>query len=430
MKLEYDLVIIGGGPAGLAVALEARRNTVKDILLLERDKYLGGILPQCIHNGFGLQYFKEELTGPEYAERFIDQLNQDSPNKVDIKTETMVIEMTPDKRIVAINRDDGLLHIQAKAVVLAMGCRERTREAIAIPGNRPAGIFTAGTAQRYINIEGYIPGREVVVLGSGDIGMIMARRMTLEGARVKAVLEIMPFSTGLIRNKVQCLDDFDIPLRFNHTITRIEGRKRVEKVTIAQVDKNLQAIPGTEEEMSCDTILLSVGLIPENELTREAGIKLDPVTRGPIVNENRETEIEGIFACGNVLHVHDLADFVTEEGEIVGRAVGKYLKRDRKFRSQPIKIVPGDNVAYVVPQHIDFLVPGRKKIKLFMRVKKPEERVKINLIDDKGRILAAYKKRIITPGEMESVYLPEVLLEDSKLKNLTISVGKEDKEQR
>ncbi|MGB6370033.1 MAG: NAD(P)/FAD-dependent oxidoreductase [Atribacterota bacterium] len=421
MKLEYDLVIIGGGPAGLAVALEARRNTVKDILLLERDKYLGGILPQCIHNGFGLQYFKEELTGPEYAERFIAKLND---NQIDVKTGTMVIKITPDKRIIAINRDDGLLHIQAKAVVLAMGCRERTRKAIAIPGSRPAGIFTAGTAQRYINIEGYIPGREVVVLGSGDIGMIMARRMTLEGARVKAVLEIMPFSTGLIRNKVQCLDDFNIPLKFNHTITRIEGEKRVERVTAAQVDKNLQPIPGTEEEISCDTILLSVGLIPENELTREAGIKLDPVTRGPIVNENRETEIEGIFACGNVLHVHDLADFVTEEGEIVGRAVGKYLKRDRKFRSQPIKIVPGDNVAYVVPQHIDFLVPDRKKIKLFLRVKKPEERVKINLIDDKGRVLAAYKKRIVTPGEMVSVYLPEVLLDD-KLKNITISVKKD-----
>jgi len=421
MKLKYDLVIIGGGPAGLAVALEARRNTVKDILLLERDKYLGGILPQCIHNGFGIQYFKEELTGPEYAERFITKLKD---CQIDVKTETMVIKITPDKRIIAINRDDGLLHIQAKAVVLAMGCRERTREAIAISGSRPAGIFTAGTAQRYINIEGYMPGREVVVLGSGDIGMIMARRMTLEGARVKAVLEIMPFSTGLIRNKVQCLDDFNIPLKFNHTITRIEGRKRVERVTVAQVDKNLQAIPGTEEEISCDTILLSVGLIPENELTREVGIELDPVTRGPIVNENRETEIEGIFACGNVLHVHDLADFVTEEGEIVGRAVGEYLKRSRKFRSQPIKIVPGDNIAYVVPQHIDFLVPGRKKIKIFMRVKKPAERIRINLLDDKGRVLGSYKKRIVTPGEMVSVYLPEVLLDD-KLKNITISVKRD-----
>ena len=424
MKLEYDLVIIGGGPAGLAVALEARRNTVKGILLLERDKYLGGILPQCIHNGFGVQYFKEELTGPEYAERFIDKLND---NQIDVKKETMVINITPDKRIITINRNDGLLHIQAKAVVLAMGCRERTREAIAISGSRPAGIFTAGTAQRYVNIEGYIPGHEVVVLGSGDIGMIMARRMTLEGARVKAVLEIMPFSTGLIRNKVQCLDDFNIPLKFNHTITRIEGRKRVERVTIAQVDKNLQVIPETEKEISCDTILLSVGLIPENELTREVGIELDPVTRGPIVNENRETEIEGIFACGNVLHVHDLADFVTEEGEIVGRAVGEYLKRNRKFRSQPIKMVPGDNIAYVVPQHIDFLVPGRKKIKIFMRVKKPAEKIRITFKDDEGHILTSYKKKIVTPGEMVSVYLPEVFLED-RLKDITSSIEKETKE--
>ncbi len=426
MKLEYDLVIIGGGSAGLAVALEAKRNAVKDILLLERDKYLGGILPQCIHNGFGLQYFKEELTGPEYAERFIAKFND---NQIDVKTETMVIKITPDKRIIAINRDDGLLHIQAKTVVLAMGCREKTREAIAIPGNRPAGIFTAGTAQRYINIEGYIPGREVVVLGSGDIGMIMARRMTLEGARVKAVLEIMPFSTGLIRNKVQCLDDFNIPLKFNHTITRIEGRKRVERVTVAQVDKNLQAIPGTEEEISCDTILLSVGLIPENELTGEAGIKLDPVTGGPIVNENRETEIEGIFACGNVLHVHDLADFVSEEGEIVGRAVDGYLKRDIKFRSQSVKMAPGDNIAYVVPQHIDFIVPGRKKIKIFMRVKKPVEKVRIIFKDDKKKMLVSYKKAIVTPGEMVSVYLPEVLL-GNRLKNITVSTEEETKEQK
>ncbi|HER23488.1 MAG TPA: pyridine nucleotide-disulfide oxidoreductase [Candidatus Atribacteria bacterium] len=424
MKLEYDLVIIGGGPAGLAVALEARRNTVKDILLLERDKYLGGILPQCIHNGFGLQYFKEELTGPEYAERFINPLIQQSVNKVDIKTETMVIKITTDKQVTAINRMDGLLHIQTKTLVLAMGCRERSREAIALPGDRPAGIFNAGTTQRYINIEGYMPGREVVILGSGDIGMIMARRMTLEGARVKAVLEIMPFSTGLIRNKVQCLDDFDIPLKFNHTITRIEGKKRVEKVVIAQVDKNLHIIPGTEEAISCDTLLLSVGLIPENELTIEAGIKLDPLTKGPAVNECRETEIGGIFACGNVLHVHDLADYVSEEGEIVGRAVKEYLTGKRRYHSRSIKIIPGENISYVVPQHIDFLVPKRKEIKLFMRVKKPEESVNINLVDNQGRVLKTYKKRIVTPGEMVSIYLPEVLLDD-KLKNITISVKKD-----
>jgi NADPH-dependent 2,4-dienoyl-CoA reductase/sulfur reductase-like enzyme len=418
MKLKCDLAIIGGGPAGMAVALEAKKNGVENILLLERDKYLGGILPQCTHKGFGLQYFKEELTGPEYADKFISQIKQ---HKINIKTGTTALKITSGKQIIALNRDDGLLYVNAKAIVLAMGCRERTREAIAIAGSRPAGIFTAGTAQRYINIEGYMPGREVVILGSDDIGIIMARRMSLEGAKVKAVLETMPFSTGLICNKMQWLDDFNIPLKFNHTITNIEGKKRVEKITIARVDKKMKIIPGTEEEISCNTILLSVGLIPENELSAEVGIKLDRATGGPIVNENRETEIEGIFACGNVLHVHDLADFVTEEGEITGRAVSKYLKNERRHRPQSIKIIPGDNIAYVIPQHIEYIIPGRKKVKLFMRVKSPSKTVRINFKDDKGKILASYKKKTVTPGEMLNFYLPEILLTE-QLKSITVSI--------
>jgi len=431
MKLKYDLVIIGGGPAGLAVALQAKINKVKKILLLERDRCLGGILFQCIHNGFGLQYFKEELTGPEYATRFIEQLKNDNEKNIEVKTETMVLKIEVDdnnkKRIIAINKGGGLIFIETRAITLAMGCRERTREAINIPGSRPAGIFTAGTAQRYINIEGYIPGKEVIILGSGDIGMIMARRMTLEGAKIKAVLEIMPFSTGLIRNKVQCLDDYDIPLKFSHTIIQILGCKRVEGVIVAKVDKNLKTIPGTEKKIKCDTVLLSVGLIPENELTDELGIKLDPLTGGPIVNENRETEREGIFACGNVLHVHDLVDCVTEEGEIVGKAVSDYLSGKKKYRTPSLKIIPGENIGYVVPQRIDCIMPNRNRIKLFMRVKRPEERVRINLSDEQSNILASFKKKIVTPGEMVNIYLPKNLL-PKKLKKITVSVEKEDKE--
>lgn len=421
MRFNYDLVVIGGGPAGLAAALEAENSGIENILLLERDKYLGGILQQCIHNGFGLEYFKEELTGPEYAGRFIERLKG---SKIKVKTGTMVIKISKNKEVLALNREEGLLTIRAKAIVLAMGCRERTREAILIPGDRPAGIFTAGAAQRYVNIEGYMPGREVVILGSGDIGLIMARRMTLEGADVKAVLEIMSYSSGLVRNKVQCLDDFDIPLNLRHTITRINGKKRVESVIVSQVDDRLRPIPGTEEEIKCDTVLLSVGLIPENELTREIGIDLDGVTGGPVVNEVRETQVEGIFACGNVLQVHDLVDFVTEEGEIAGRAVSKYLKGEREWRDQSVRLEPGKNVRYIVPHRIDYRDKDRKRIKLFMRVKEPAEDVKIKLRDGTGKVLLAYKREIVTPGEMVTVFLPEALI-DENMSRIKISIEKE-----
>ncbi|MDI3547120.1 MAG: hypothetical protein PWR10_772 [Halanaerobiales bacterium] len=421
MRFNYDLVVIGGGPAGLAAALEAENSGIENILLLERDKYLGGILQQCIHNGFGLEYFKEELTGPEYAGRFIERLKG---SKIKVKTGTMVIKISKNKEVLALNREEGLLTIRAKAIVLAMGCRERTREAILIPGDRPAGIFTAGTAQRYVNIEGYMPGREVVILGSGDIGLIMARRMTLEGADVKAVLEIMSYSSGLVRNKVQCLDDFDIPLKLRHTITSINGKKRVESVIVSQVDDRLRPIPGTEEEIKCDTVLLSVGLIPENELTREIGIDLDGVTGGPVVNEVRETQVEGVFTCGNVLQVHDLVDFVTEEGEIAGRAVSKYLKGEREWRDQPVRLEPGKNVRYIVPHRIDYRDKDRKRIKLFMRVKEPGKDVKIKLRDGTGKVLLAYKREIVTPGEMVTVFLPEALI-DENMSRIKISIEKE-----
>ncbi|ACL69568.1 NAD(P)/FAD-dependent oxidoreductase [Halothermothrix orenii] len=420
---NYDLVVVGGGPAGLAAALEAYKNGVNKVLLLERDYYLGGILQQCIHNGFGLDYFKEELTGPEYAERFIEKLGD---TKIKVMTETMVVRVTPDKKIYALNKKEGLFVVNARAIVLAMGCRERTREAIRIPGDRPAGIFTAGTAQRYINIEGYIPGREVVILGSGDIGLIMARRLTLEGARVKGVFEIMPYSSGLVRNKVQCLDDFNIPLYLKHTVIRIYGRDRVEKVTVARVDEKFRVIPGSEKDIKCDTLLLSVGLIPENELSKEAGILLDNTTGGPVVNEVRETDIEGIFACGNVLQVHDLVDYVTEEGEITGRAVSSYLNKKRTVRKKPIKLVPEDNVRYIVPHQIDYKDQSRKRVKLFMRVKEPMEKVRVRLLDPQtGNEIVSYPKPIVTPGEMVTVYLPEALIKEN-MDKIKISINKEE----
>ncbi len=318
----YDIVIAGGGPAGLAAAAAAKRAGNDSILILERDGELGGILNQCIHNGFGLHTFKEELTGPEYAYRFICQVKELG---IDYKLNTMIMDISPDKTVTAMNREDGMFQIQAKAVILAMGCRERPRGALNIPGYRPAGIFSAGTAQRLVNIEGYMPGREVVILGSGDIGLIMARRMTLEGAKVKVVAELMPYSGGLKRNIVQCLDDYGIPLKLSHTVVDIEGKERVSAVTIAEVGPDRKPIPGTEERYTCDTLLLSCGLIPENELSRAAGVRMDPVTSGPEVNESLETSIPGIFACGNVLHVHDLVDYVSEEAGRAGENAVKYI---------------------------------------------------------------------------------------------------------
>ena len=325
----YDIVIVGGGPAGLAAALAARENGVADILILEREDQLGGILNQCIHNGFGLHTFKEELTGPEYAARYIEKVEE---LQIPYKLQTMVLNITPDKRVTAMNREDGLFEVQAKAVILAMGCRERPRGALNIPGFRPAGIYTAGTAQRLVNIEGFLPGRKIVILGSGDIGLIMARRLTLEGARVQAVVEILPKSGGLQRNIVQCLEDFDIPLLLRHTVVDIKGRERVSSVTVSAVDEQGKPIPGTGQEYDCDTLLLSVGLIPENELTREMGARMDPATHGPVVNEKLETTIPGVFACGNVLHVHGLVDSVSEEAAEAGKNATIYIKQTEERR--------------------------------------------------------------------------------------------------
>ncbi|MDD4504655.1 MAG: FAD-dependent oxidoreductase, partial [Clostridiaceae bacterium] len=364
MEKEYDIVVIGAGPAGLAAAIEARKNSVERILLVERAKELGGILQQCIHNGFGLHIFKEELTGPEYAERFIKELMELG---IDYKLDTMVLSIDGNKNITMINARDGAAVVGAKAIILAMGCRERPRGALNIPGTRPSGIFTAGTAQRFVNIEGYMVGRKIVVLGSGDIGMIMARRMMLEGAEVKAVLEILPYSSGLIRNKVQCLDDFGIPLLFNHTITEIKGKERVEGIVYCEVDNNRKAKPETRQYMECDTLLLSVGLIPENELSKSADIKLDPVTGGPVVDESMETSMKGIFACGNVLQVHDLVDYVTEESRKAGRSAAKYVKRPLKSNEAFIEIKAGNGIRYVVPQRVG-LSNMEDKLELFMRV--------------------------------------------------------------
>lgn len=419
--LNYDIVIVGGGPAGLAAAVSAKKNGIESILVLERDKELGGILNQCIHNGFGLHTFKEELTGPEYAGRFIEQLEEE---KIEYKLNTMVMDISENKVVTAMNREEGMFEIQAKAVILAMGCRERSRGALNIPGYRPAGIYSAGTAQRLVNMEGYMPGREVVILGSGDIGLIMARRMTLEGAKVKVVAELLPYSGGLKRNIVQCLDDFGIPLKLSHTVVDIDGKERVKGVTIAQVDENRRPIPGTEEHYTCDTLLLSCGLIPENEISSGLGVEMNPVTSGPVVNECLETNIEGVFACGNVLHVHDLVDFVSEEAKAAGKHAAEYIAngaRHKPSEAKDVPIIATEGARYTVPKTINPERMDEKHIVRF-RVGDVYKNCYVSVYLNDTRVIHR-KRPVVAPGEMEEVVLKkEELSAFPDLSQITVKI--------
>ncbi|MBR3716015.1 MAG: FAD-dependent oxidoreductase [Clostridia bacterium] len=410
---KVQLAIIGGGPAGMSAAVAAHEAGIRDILILERDQRLGGILPQCIHNGFGLHRFGEELTGPEYARRYSELVRK---HNIPYMLNTTVLSFTRDRKITAVNESEGLFTVEADAIILAMGCRERPRGALNIAGSRPAGIYSAGTAQKFVNMKGYLPGKSVVILGSGDIGLIMARRMTLEGAKVKAVCELMPYSGGLARNIEQCLNDFSIPLKFSHTVVKIHGEKRLTGVTIAAVDENRRPIEGSEEFIECDTLLLSVGLIPENELTRGADIELDSVTGGAIVDQNRETDAEGVFACGNVLHVHDLVDYVSEEAEIAGRAAADYIfgKRPEKIE---IKLECDGKVRYTVPR----VITEAKDVNVYFRVSNVFRDSYI-VIKDGDKEIFRRKKIKFAPGEMETVKITEAMIKEASGSVLSLSI--------